>query len=92
MPEQTTGRRLILNDGTIIAGGQAGCSQGFLWCYINGYTMQQAASLFFNSEKTAKIVFQYGEMEDEYNGFTNCININVNTDGLVSICMVKDGD
>ena len=92
MPEQRTGRRLILNDGTTIENGQAGYSQGFLWCYFTGYTMQQAASLFFDSEKTARIVFQYGEMEDEYNGFTNCININVNTDGLVSVCMVKAGD
>lgn len=83
------GRRLVLNDGTIIENGEAGYSQGFLWCYFTGYTMQQAAALFFDPTKTAKIVFQYGEMQDEYNGFTVCVNLMIDTDGRLSVCMVK---
>ena len=83
------GRRLILNDGTVIEGGEAGYAQGFLWCYMKGLTMMQAASLFFDTGKTARILFQYGDMEDEYNGFTNCTNINIDTDGRVSVCMTK---
>lgn len=84
------GRRLILNDGTIIEDGNAGCADGFLWLWLpDGYTMSQAAGLFFDASKTSKIVFQYGEMEDEYDGYTVCINMNMDTGGLVSVCMTK---
>lgn len=83
------GRRLILNDGTIIENGEAGCAQGFLWCYFIGYTLQQAASLFFDVSKTSRIVFQYGEMEDTYNGYTNCVNLNIDADGMISVCMKR---
>ena len=84
------GRRIILNDGTTLEGGEAGYSQGFLWIYLHGYTMMQAAMLFFDPEKTARIVFQYGEMENTYEGFTNCININIDVDGRLSVCMTRE--
>lgn len=87
MPDH--GQRLILNDGTIIEGGKAGYAQGFLWCYFTGYTLPQAAMLFFDPTKTARIVFQYGEMEDVHEGFTNCINTGIDVDGRVSVCMTK---
>ena len=83
------GIRLILNDGTVIENGRAGYAEGRLWCYIQGLTMVQTAGLFFDTYKTARIVFQYGEMEDVYEGYTNCVNIQVNVDGLVSVCMTK---
>lgn len=82
-----TGRRLILNDGTVIEGGRAGYAQGLLWCYMTGYTMQQAASLFFDSSKTDRIVFQYGEMQDEYEGYTDCVTIRIDVDGEVAVCL-----
>ena len=81
------GRRLILNDGTTIEDGEAGLAEGFLWLWFHG-SMQQAASLFFDSSKTSKIEFQYGEMIDTFTGFTNCISISI-TGGTVSVCMVK---
>lgn len=87
MPDH--GQRLIMNDGTVIENGRAGYSQGTLVCFVTGFTMQQAANLFFDAEKTSKIIFQYGEMSNEYDGFTNCININKNVDGVVSVCMTK---
>lgn len=68
--EPTTGRRLILNDGTVLEDAQAGYDSGVLWCYVPGITMQQAAVLFFDPAKTQKIVFQYGEMENTLEGFT----------------------
>ena len=83
------GIRLILNDGTIIENGRAGYAEGCLWCYLIGYTMQQAAMLFLDDSKTARIVFQYGEMEDEYEGYTNCVNIHIDMDGKVSVCMTR---
>lgn len=84
-----TGQRLILNDGTTIENGRAGYSQGFLWCHFKDFTMQQAAAIFLDEEKTSKIVFQYGEMQDEYNGFTSCIRLLIDVDGLVSVCMER---
>ena len=89
MPDH--GQRLILNDGTIIEDGSAGYSQGLLWCYFTGYTLPQAAMLFIDPAKTARIVFQYGEMETVHEDFTNCVNINIDIDGKVSVCMVKGG-
>lgn len=83
------GQRLILNDGTVIEDGNAGYTQGLLWCHFTGYTLPQAAMLFFDPTKTARIAFQYGEMEDVHEGFTNCTSINIDIDGRVSVCMTK---
>ena len=81
-------RKLILNDGTVIEGGEAGYSQGFLWLFLPGYTMQQAAAIAFDKNKTAVIVFEYGEMEDRYEGYTNCTSISEN-DGQANVCLEK---
>ena len=83
------GQRLILMDGTQIENGRCGYSDGHLWCWITGYTMQEAATIFFDAEKTGKIVFEYGEMSDEYNGYTNCTNLFINNDGQISACLVR---
>lgn len=85
------GQRLILNDGTTIENGTAGYSEGLLWLWLSGYTMQQAAILFFDPTKTAHIVFQYGDMQDEYTGFTDCRTLTIDADGQVSVCMAKGG-
>lgn len=85
------GRRLILNDGTTLERGEAGYAEGFLWCYIPNFTMQQAASLFLDSDKTEKIIFQYGDMQDEYDGFTNCVSIST-AGTTVSVCMTKGAE
>lgn len=83
------GRNLTLADETVIDGGEAGYSQGFLWCYINGFTLQQAALIFFDADKTSRIDFHYGEMVDTYEGYTNCISLKVDADGMVSVCLTK---
>lgn len=82
------GIRLILNDGTIIENGRAGYTEGCLWCYLTGYTMQQVAMLFLDDSKTARIVFQYGEMEDVYEGFTVCKHM-MTEEGRIAVCLVK---
>ena len=89
MSEQKTGERLILSGGTVIENGRAGYSEGRLWCWITGYTMQEAAALFFNPEKTKEIIYEYGEMSDTYNGFTVCTNLFIDTDGKISVCLIK---
>ena len=83
------GVRLILNDQTIIENGSAGYSAGSLWLYFTGYTMMEIAQIFCDPGKTSHIVFQYGEMQDTYDGFTSCINMSIDIDGNASGCLVK---
>ena len=89
MPNQKTGQRLIFKDGTTIENGSCGYSQGFLWCWIHGYTMQEAAAIFFDPNKTGKITYEYGEMSDDYVGFTNLTNLFIDVDGQVSACLTR---
>lgn len=87
--EPKEGQRLILNDGTIIEDGQCGYADGNLWCYMTGYTIQQAASMFLYPENTEHIEFQFGEMSDSYDGFTNCTCLMAESGGRVSVCIVR---
>lgn len=84
------GRRLILNDGTEIEDGEAGYSEGALWCWFREYTMAEASAIFFDKEKTKVIRFQYGEDEDRYEGFTECRRLMEDEDGKISVCMTKE--
>lgn len=90
MPERT-GQRLILQDGTQIENGSCGYADGRLWCWVTGYTMPEAAQVFFNPEKTGTIRFEYGEMADEYEGYTVCTNLLINDDGQISVCLKRGG-
>lgn len=83
------GRQIVLNDGTVIADGAAGYAEGYLWLWFSGYTMPETAVMFSDPEKTEKIVFQYGEMHDDFEGFTSCRSIMCDADGHISVCMVK---
>ena len=82
------GRRLILNDETVIEGGQAGYFSGFLWLWLPGLTMQNAATIAFDADKTERITFQYGEMQDEYEGFTRCIRL-MEEEYEIAVCLTK---
>ena len=86
-----TGRRLILKDGTVIEDGTAGYSQGTLWLFFGGMALQEAAAIFFDPKKTKRIIFQYGEMEDVYDNFTECVSLQADMDGQISVCMVRRG-
>ena len=83
------GRRVILKDGTRFENGEAGYASGFLWLYLRGCSMASAASTFMNPLKTDLIVFQYGDMEDRYEGFTKCTDLMDDRNGTISVCMVK---
>lgn len=80
--------RLKFLDGTEIE-GEAGLSSGFLWLTVRGLTLQEAAAIAFNPAKTGRITFEYGDMKDVYIGFTVCTSLMIDTDGVVSICLVK---
>lgn len=86
------GLRLILNDGTVIENGEAGLSSNFLWLWIpiSFATMPEVVSIVFDKLKMSKIVFQFGEMENVFVGYTACISISMDTDNI-SVCMVKEG-
>ena len=86
---QKTGQRLILNDETTIEDGRCGYADGVLWCFFVGYTFPQVAELFLNPDKTRQSGCMYGEMQDEYNGFTNCVNIGVDSDGQFSVALKR---
>ena len=83
-----TGQRLIFLDGTTVENASCGYSSGCLWCWFPDYTMQEAAAIVFDPEKTGKIVFEYGEMSNEYNGFTVCTNLFVE-DEKISACLKR---
>ena len=81
---------LILKDGQVINGGSAGLSDGFLWLWFTGFSLQEAAAIAFDSSKTAKIIYHYGtDMEEVYTGYTNCVNLGIDASGEVSVCMAK---
>ena len=82
------GTRLILNDGTVIEGARAGYAGGALWCYLPGYTMQQAAGIFFVDLRLEVIRFQYGDFEDVYDGYTH-VAVMQEADEIVSVCLTR---
>ena len=82
--------RLILKDGTVIEGASAGYTTGTLWCYMKGLTLMEAAAIFFDPKKTARIIVVYGEMEDVYVGYTRCTNLKIDMDGEVAVCLMKE--
>ena len=71
MTEQKTGRRLLLNDGTVFENGECGEWEGNLWCTIPDTTIIVVSAKFTDPDATKKIVFEYGEMSDTYKGYTN---------------------
>lgn len=83
------GQQITLNDGTIIPNGRVGYAEGVLWCFFSGMSFARVAVLFTDPERTARIVFQFGEMEHEYTGFVNCTNINVDVDGQFSVALKR---
>ena len=82
------GQRLILSDRTIIENGRAGLASGFLWLWLPGWTMMEAAQKAFNPSALHTIIYQYGEMEDTFTGYTVCTNI-MQQDDEIAICLVK---
>ena len=84
--------RLILNDGQTIMDGRAGMSDGRLWIYLPGYTMQAASAIAFNPEATRRIIYRYGEnLETTYSGFTECRNI-MTQEQEIAVCLKRGNE
>ena len=87
MPNDYTA--LIFEDGTTIVGGSCGYAEGYLWCWVTGMTMLQAAQVFLDPAKTGRITFQHGDSEDVFEGYTNCTNLFINYDGQISASLTR---
>ena len=86
-----SGRRLILNPGeteVVLEGSEAGYSDGVLWLYMTGITLPEAFALLIAPEHTGVIAYQYGEMEDRYEGFTDLIGL-FTSDGMVRAALKR---
>ena len=83
-----TGVRVILHDGTVYDGSTCGYAEGFLWCYIVGFSLAEVSSEFFNTAATDEIVFEYGEMSVTYEDFT-VVQFMQATEAGCNICLVK---
>ena len=82
--------KLALNDGTVVDEGSAGVLGNELWIYLPGYTMQQAAEKAFNANATRRIIWQYGDTEETYIGYTDCDTIKRDDDRIM-VCLLKEG-
>lgn len=83
------GRRLIMNDGTVWDESECGYADGFLWLFLHDVETEEAETVVRNPEATKKIIFEYGEMQDEYTGFSNVQIIRDEAYGC-SVCLTKD--
>lgn len=86
--EEGTGRRIILADGDSYENAEAGYHGGYLAVFMKRIvTLQEAAVIFFNTAKTAAITFEYGPMEDRYEGYTHVSNLCESADGNVTVTL-----
>lgn len=85
------GQRIVFADGTKYENTSAGYSDGVLVVFMNtAITLHEAPEIFFNPNKTSRIVFEYGDMEDTYDGFTHVTNMREDVDKNVSVTLRKD--
>ena len=64
------GRQIVMNDGTIYEDATIGYNNGVIWCNIPNKTITDVIPDFIDHQKTEKLIFQYGEDEDVYEGYT----------------------
>ena len=72
------GRRIILNPGPDeirLEGADAGYADGVLWLYMPGVTLTEAFALVTEPENIQRIHYEYGEMAQEYVGFTKPVTL-----------------
>ena len=83
---------LILNDGTVIENGQAWNPGGVLRCFFDGYTIEAAATLFFDPTKTERITFQSDGTEEVFEGYTDCTGIELDAQNYVHVSLRKGAE
>ena len=63
------GRRLIFADGTTVENGEAGFADNTVVCFVD-MSMTEAFRLFGDTNRTSVITYQFGAMENRYEGYT----------------------
>ena len=78
MPEKTI-NRLILSDGRVLDNCECGYYNKTLWCYLKGYSFNDAFQFFSDPENFKTIIFEYGtesyRRQITYNGLISLIAI-----------------
>lgn len=68
-------RKIILNDGTVYEDSDVGFADGVIWCFIKNKTIVDVFHDFSDPAKIEKIVYEYGEDQKVYEGFTHLSGI-----------------
>ena len=64
------GRRIVMADGTELIDSTIGYSDGHIWCFLVNISFSTAYELFSDAQKTGTLIFDYGDMQDVYEGYT----------------------
>lgn len=85
-------RRITLNDGTIYENSDIGFTNGVICCFINGETatVLNTFPVFSDSAKTEKIVYEFGEKQNTYEGFTHLGGIWEEYGGGITILLKRN--
>lgn len=84
------GRRIVMADGTELMDAEIGYANRHIWCHLKNITLPMAYDLFSNPQKTGTLIFDYGDMRDVYEGFTQVNTIKISEYG-VDVRMDKEG-
>lgn len=85
------GRRIILNPGENeirLEGANAGKTDASLWLYIPNMTLKEVFSVVIDPENVNTIRFEYGDMMDEYVGYTRVSTIQ-DSGEEISVCLKR---
>ena len=86
-------RYLVLADGTELDRCECGYSQGTLVCWLpSDMDLRIAFDAFSDPAKTSHIVFHYGSMQTEYDGYTELCSLHRDYDRQIVIFLQRGGD
>lgn len=80
--------RVILADGTVINDCTIGITASGIWINARGMDIVRAAQLFSDPKRTQTMRFEYGDMYDEVEGFTQVSVFNCDDPQVIKIRMV----
>ena len=84
------GRRIIFANNVRLEGAEAAFDGRTVWLFMYGKPMKDTLPLVSNPKVTNKITFQFGEMEQVYEGFTHLKALTEDETGSQA-CLIKEG-
>ena len=81
---------LILNDGTRLVVSYCGANAGYLWIDVYEKSFYECAYLFSNQKLTSRMVYEFGEMHQEYEGYTE-LTVVMAEDDYVKVALKRGG-